>query len=309
MASRQKVANLNFNAWIHGTTAVAVMAVLFNIFQIIIIVKKQRRRGWKNPSSILLLSLSCADMLTGLVIAVNDIAYIILKSIRPDRETYKLWILIFKLIICYSLLNSLLHLIVLTAERLCAIRYPLKHLMMMATNTNIAKVITSIWVISLISFVNILKNSTLPFFMALSVLILLTGVFLAVVYFYIFRKFQTLGNQQRKSVCINISSDDSEHRMEIHMTIYNREVRSAVYCAFVVIVYVICSFPLAINTLTQSLSSPTLFTFISLSLMVVNSVCNPLLYLLKHQCISRVYEEMSEASYTRHSFGGSFSSF
>ena len=278
--------------WIHSTTSIGILAVILNIYQIVVTVKKQRTRGWNNPPGLLILSLSCADLLTGLAVVMNDLVYTFSGFGDPNSVPLKImyiWGRIWLVIISYTLLNSLLHMIALTAERVFALGFPFRHLTTMSTNVQVLKVLASIWLLSLLAGLSLWKT---VYFEIKSVIILFTGAFFAVANFYIFRKIQRVSALQHQSIGVGAEESTGNSIVEVHKRIFKKEMRAAIYCACVVIAFVICSFPMAINTLLNGNDPRVVFTRITWSLMIFNGVCNPLLFIMRYKIVSQSYRQM-----------------
>ena len=264
--------------WIHGLTSVAILAVILNITQIFLIIRKHTGREWKHSPVFFILSLSVADLLTAIFVLVNNSVYVIMSC-------HVTWNVLWGQVVCYGILNSFFHIIALTADRLHAVHDPLHHMQIM-TRSRTIKILFLVWILSSLFAFNLLNAHI--FMLVKAILILATGVFLGCVYTLIFKKVHRIIQYQHLSVGISAAEGLGASVDDLHLKIRKREIHSAVYCACVVLAFVACSYPMAINNLVNIGSTESdngLRTFIVYGLMVVNSVCNPVLYIIKHTCM------------------------
>ena len=257
----------------HVLSALAILGIILNIIQIKIIAKKEKKAGWKQTATFFILSLSIADLQTGLFVAGNNFALSFWKV--------RLWKIVWGQVTCHSLMNSFLHVVALTLDRLYAVIKPLKRMTFM-TRSRTIKMVSFVWIASFSSFFNLLNAKV--FMMFKCSLFISTGVLLAIVYVIIFRKIRKIVAFQRLSVGKSVAESLNSSVEGVQQKLDKREMRSAIYCAMIVVAFLGCSYPLAINTFLGNQDKKDLRSFIIYSMMVVNSVCNPALFLIKETC-------------------------
>jgi len=292
------------------TLSYAVLAVLViasNGFVISIFLKNRELR--KRKSHLFLLSLSCADFLVGLC----SLAYVFsIRSKDISRHTKR----ISTIVQTFSLETSMFSLCCLTYERLVAIRDSLQYQNLITSKTVIAAIIAT-WVVSALLTCT---QGTLAFmidggnyFAYNSVIVvafaLITSVFLAAVYLYLYKEIRrhTMDIRSKSaSVANSIDIDmlptiksaddvlesrnfdndvehDSAFRRKKSKTLLklSKEKRSFIFCLLIVSSFIICWMPITVfcaGSLFGINDINDVMAYVSTVLVLVNSLLNPIIY-------------------------------
>ena len=174
----------------------------------------------------------------------------------------------------YSIINGLLHIVSLTLERFCAIRFPLQY-RQKVTIKKILMIILGNWLVALTYLVVLLDVDIYK--RALSGLIFIIGTSLVIVYTVILLKVRKV--MARRRLNTNTSEKDSTFNRQ-------RETRSYVYCLLVMVVFIIFSFPAAVAEFTNECEYDNT-RYVTLLLLTGNAVFNPLLWSFSEWCMVR----------------------
>ena len=254
-------------------TLSSIIAIL-NVYEIVLIVRYKNRKAFDK----LLLSLAVSD----LVVALTVIAFKLADLLTGNKVA---WLdgTNFANIFILSISFSMSNLIAITADRFLAVRFPIKHRILL-TGRRVNAVIITIWslcivsvtIYSLIQFkwrdqMEISLNMASGF-------ILLYGVAMIVVYInilYLICKRAVPGKNR-----IGEEIKVTNQRPALVLKGPNMTERGVfITGAIVTISFVICTYPFAIDFLIKQ--SGEKVSIASKILMLLNSLFNPLIYFFK----------------------------
>ena len=255
--------------WFYASIALGAVAIILNVYVIIAVILKQRKLRWSHKPSLLVLSLAFADLILGISCLLANALPLLLTeashlALVMDVDLH---------IIFYSLLNSLLHIFSMTVERFLAIRFPFIYKEKM-TNKKVLLMILATWVLSF--FYLFMLVDTFEFLKFLSILIFGIGILLLMIYVYVFYKIRKIMTQRRDS-----SGQGSTNN------ILKRELMSAIYCVTVVLAFILCSFPNAVNNFRVGYCDYLEVDVITTVVMIGNTIFNPLLWILSEKCMGK----------------------
>ena len=249
--------------------AVGLMIIVTNLVEIVYI----SRNKHKNTFEKLLLSLAISDLLVGITATVYKTSDFLLGKEPWLSEG------VAAIVFMFSSIFSLKNLLVLTIDRFLAIRFPIKHrILVTARRTNI--LIISIWVLSCVGGVG--SNLFLIFklsygndyFMIISAaLIISIGAIISAIYCCIIRFLLT------RQVTVAAKPGDEKVLQKIKGLFrgpQKAERTVLLSCIIVTVTFIICMFPFAIEYM-RFRNAETL-TFASKMLIVLNSLLNPFVY-------------------------------
>ena len=247
------------------------IVIVFNVAEILILKKKGRKRKILEN---LILSLSWADLFVGLTYIIYGICKIILIY-HPTSSTLQVIMNLAKLGLSFTIVASVLHLIVIAIDRFYAIQCPFEYRVVMRKKRIVVMIIT-IWISSIVAIALIVL---LPFAMNLppakigtfqAWLIFTTAAAMILVYgylaYYLFSRYQRI---LAKGNCCYQGKTIS----------YHDQKRDINFCICIVVAFILCCFPSAVAWLLPQ--SVTLLDAIGKELLVSNSFINPILYLWK----------------------------
>ena len=255
--------------WYYGSIAVGAVATILNIYVIIAVILKQRKSRWKHKPSLLVMSLAFTDLILGVCcLLVNALPFLL------TQISHLLLIMnINTHIMLYSLLNGLLHVFSMTVERFLAIRFPLIYKNKM-TNKKVLLMVLANWLLAFLYLFHLLDPK--KFLDFVSVLIFVIGTCLLMIYVYVFYNIRKIMTQRRNSVAGSRPNNN-----------YKKELISAIYCVAVVLAFILCSFPNAINQFRVGQCDYMKVDFITSVVIIGNTVFNPLLWILSEKCMGK----------------------
>ena len=260
--------------------AVGLLIIVANIVEIVYI----SRNKHKNTFEKLLLSLAISDLLVGITATVYKTSDFLLGKKPWLNEEVAATVFMF------SSIFSLKNLLVLTTDRFLAIRFPIKHrILVTARRTNI--LIISIWVVSGVGGVGSnlilifgLKTGNDYFMMISAVLIISIGAIISIIYCCIIRFLLT------RQVIVTAKPGDEKVLQRIKGLFRDpqkAERTVLLSCIIVTVTFIICMFPFAIEYLRYRNAEK--LTFASKMLIILNSLLNPFVYFfnnfLRKSCI------------------------
>ena len=249
--------------------AVGFMIIVTNLVEIICIVRKKD----KTPFEKLLLSLALSDLLVGVITTVYKTLDLVLgqKPWLLDKMT----VVVFTLSTIFSLQN----LLAITIDRFLAIRFPIKH-RILVTPRRINALITFIWLLSLLVGVGldlilvIVVQSGYDIVMVSSTGgIIAIGTVINIIYFCIIKFLFT------RQVKVTARPEDGKVLQRIQELFRGpQKTERAVLLSSVVVAasFIICTFPFAIEYLR--FRDGEHLSFASKMLIVLNSLLNPFVY-------------------------------
>ena len=262
--------------------AVGLMIIVANLVEITCIVRKRNKTTFEK----LLLSLALSDLLFGTIITVYKTLDFALgrKPWLDERVTTIVFLL--------SSVFSLLNLLAITIDRFLAIRFPIKHrILVTPRRTNV--LIISIWAST--SLVGVGSNLILvlrvpageKYAITTSAIgILSIGTIINAIYFCIIRYLLT------REVIATARPEDGKILQRIRELFRGpQKVERAVLLSSVIVsvTFIICTFPFAIEYLI--LGDGEELSFGSKMLIILNSLLNPFVYFfnnfLRKSCTKR----------------------
>ena len=249
--------------------AVGFMIIVANLVEIICIVRKKDKTTFEK----LLLSLALSDLLVGVITTVYKTLDLVLgqKPWLLDKMT----VVVFTLSTIFSLQN----LLAITIDRFLAIRFPIKH-RILVTPRRINAMIIFIWLLSLLVGVGldlillIVVRSGYDIVMASSTGgIIAIGTIINVIYLCIIKFLFTRPEK------VTARPEDGKVLQRIQNLFRGpQKAERAVLLSSVVVVatFIICTFPFAIEYLR--FRNAESLTFASKMLIVLNSLLNPFVY-------------------------------
>ena len=259
--------------------AVALTAVFLNIIEIVLILRIRKRKAFDK----LLLSLAVSDAVVGMILSGMKTFHIAkpqqstLLSIYDRQKAFGL-----------SVLFSIANLLAISVDRLLAVKYPIKHRMMLTSRrANIAVVV--LWVVTstvaslcgLIAFnwpryINKLINTVEALFLGYG--ILLIAIYSHIFYLVCKRKVPTAStNGETSTVGTRILALFTRRSLKSESTILFTG-------ATVTATFIICTYPAAFEYLIKQSEK---FSFGSVLMLLLNSVLNPIIYFFKSYLGSR----------------------
>ena len=256
---------------------IGIIVTVLNSAEIIVLLKKGRKR--KKPEN-LILSLSCADFFIGLVYIIFGASKIMIHYNPKSKSTARKVAKNTRLVFSFTIVVSVLHLLVIAVERFHAVTRPLKY-RTFVTRKRITFIVISVWTFSLsvIALLRLLptalKQSKAKIGVYQGWLIFITAGVMILVYgylaYYLFNRFQTkssTGNTDKRNTEIS----------------YVDQKRDTIFCICIVAAFIVCSFLAAVGWLLPNSVNPVtrdLVNVIGQSLLVTNSFINPILYFWK----------------------------
>ena len=256
---------------------IALLVVLFNSIEIILILRVKNKRIFDR----LLLSLAFSDALVGAVVAIVkavDIKYGSNFSWLQKKDFANIFLL--------SMIFSVVNLIAITVDRFLAVQFPIKH-RILSTARRANTCIAALWMLCLISvifnglvtFVWV-NHITLLLYLS-SVSILVYSVLIIVLYGAIFH----LICKRKKQAAKASAKEGNKARgcFSLFLKGPYRTERSVLFTGLIVVIsFVICTYPFVLQFLiSQSVESIHL---VSKLMLVMNSLFNPFIYFFNSYC-------------------------
>ncbi|XP_078363931.1 trace amine-associated receptor 13c-like [Oculina patagonica] len=247
-----------------------IITVIFNcitcpftvLLNVLVIMAVKRRPRLQTYTNILLACLAVTDTLTGLLVQPTFILYHI------DRHMFKPYHFPHNSILLFFTVSSAVHLVIVTCERLIAIKFTM-HYPYLVTNRTIKKAVITCWVVALIcTIVRTLKPSRKLGDAIVALVLILCIVFIAVCYVILY--LETL--RHRKQIKTQQLPQEEVER-------FAKESKALKTTVYVVGAVMLCFLPMATafvmyaTGLKIAFSSPWIRTCVML-----NSLLNPLIY-------------------------------
>eukprot|EP00794_Sanderia_malayensis_P020209 gene20209-22185_t len=253
------------------------LSCLVMLLNLVEVVTLARKHACLKPYEKLLLSLAFSDLLVAVSVLVYKICdYLIALNNWLKEESFSLF-LIFSMII--SIGNSF----VIAGDRFLAVKYPIKHRTWI-TNRKMNRAIIILWVVCLViiaaeytSIIVAYPNAMRYSAVVSSVLLLLYGVVVTIIYVYIFNLSTS------KSAKMNPTAIRARNNLQNSASFkrpWNDKERRIFYtCFLVTFSYVICSYPFSIEFLIIKDANKVSLT--TRLILFLNSAINPVIYFLK----------------------------
>ena len=251
----------------------ALIIACLNTVETVLILRTNIKKAFEK----LLLSLAVSDVFVGLTVAALKIVDLATHNTMSWLEGGD-----FAIIFIISSNLSISNLILITVDRFLAVRFPIKHRILL-TERRVNATIALVWFLSAVSMIHLsiikyeLKRDY-ESLLAISGLILLLGVIMVVLYikiFYLISKRTVTG------------SADGEQGKKVTMRSIAKVVKGPhvtergvfITGAIVTISFIICTYPFALNFLIiQSAEETSLFSKV---MLLLNSLFNPFIYFFK----------------------------
>ena len=240
----QRLIQLNYIFTVGNIIINGIACPFTVLLNVLVIMAVKRRPSLQSNTNILLSFLAVTDLLTGLIVQPSFVAwktFYVLKNINftAVREVHNYFLRAF-------IISSSLHLMLVTCERLLAIKYT-NHYLYIATRRNIKVSIVSLWFFSfIISGLKYIKYDISRY--AMKTLHFLTisfsVVFIVVAYIILYR--ETL--RHRKKI-------RTQQLPQQQIEIFVKENKALKTTVLVVGAVVLCFLPMAVYQLLTTLSS------------------------------------------------------
>ena len=264
-----------------------LMAIILNGMFVVLFIRFRRRLLRRNNNK-LLLSMAVADVCVGITGTVTGSLF----HTKQRKVIYKLCGI---LPLFCSMYTSIISLGIMSLDRLIAIKFSLRyHLLVFPTR--IRKVIMWSWMVPItLTMINVLLIAMADFHIELK----FRNVLLTIIVTTSFTVLFVTNRILYSSIC------EQQRRMaRVHVVHYNRnsemfapaeqwkqrkaltyEVGLNSMCIWVVNVFIICCFPLAVYRISYLLGRPPVLWLgrLSMCLATCNSVLNPCVYLIKRK--------------------------
>ena len=240
------------------------VTVLLNVLVIMAVIRRPRLQSYPN---ILLACLAATDVFTGLITQPSFIVFRTFQFLGMSKSEIILEVSLGILSLC-----SLLHLMLITCDRLIAIKFTLRYPHIVTTRSIKVAVIT-VWIVSLISGVfRPINNETIKTFYNLSVTFIAIFCILFIVFSYLIL-YREILRHQKKIQTQQIPQEEVER--------FAMEHKALKTTVFVVSAVLLCFVPgvfgIALKTSGLVSSTSVLKPWIRTFLML-NSLLNPLIY-------------------------------
>ena len=258
---------------------VALAAALLNIVEIVLILRIKSKKFFDK----LLLSLAVSDAAVGMVYSSLKICQIAItqrllwQSMDFRQKSFGL-----------SILYSVGNLLAISVDRLLAVKYPIKHRMML-TNRRANIAIILLWVLntmlaSLCGLIAFQWPRNLKYLLyTTKVLVIVYGVLFAAIYSHIFYLMC-----KRKVLTASTVGESSTARLRCFAMFSKRPFKAESTILFtgatVTVTFIICTYPSAFEFFITQNST---FSFASMLMLLLNSVLNPIIYFFKSYICSR----------------------
>ena len=259
---------------------VGLLTAVLNIAEIALIIRKKNKKAFDK----LLLSLAVSDVFVGMAAAVFKLSDLI------KEDEVKLLVANEQLnIVLISVGFSVTNLAAITADRFMAVRYPIKHRMILsARRVNVA--IIFLWLFSLAcavfsSLFAFLWTSQIIFMVNAGLCCLLVfGVAITVCYALI---FLSISKRTMRTATENEAEKNGARRGFALFMKGPYTAERSVQCTgcLVTLSFIICTYPFAFEFLiSQSVKD---ISFVSNLMILLNSLLNPIIYFFKSYFGSR----------------------
>jgi len=217
------------------------------------------------PDELIVLSLCASNLFVGLAAAIKLMAVI--------TEAEDLWFhKIISYIVTFAMFVSLIHILLLSLERLLAVRSPFCHQEL--RNKQTLYILMVVWMMSVLPPI---LNQNASFSLLVAVLMSMSYIILIVTYAYILHAMSIAFKTNTNSI---ISDNDSNRRQK------ERERRSTFSCCSIVISYIVCTIFPVVKLIVSETAINSLDTTMDLLMFVfllMRSLSDPLVYTLRNK--------------------------
>ncbi|XP_078376039.1 melanocortin receptor 4-like [Oculina patagonica] len=251
------------------------LTVLLNV---LVIMAVKRRPRLQSNTNILLACLAMTDVLTGLTVQPSLIAWTSIYLLYGINSTVAITIhtsLIRTLSVC-----SLLHLMLVTCERLIAIKFTM-HYHNIVTKQNIKVAVIAVWGLTVIpELIKIISNNAVIKYMrifSVSLTIIFCIIFIASAYVILYRETR---RHEKKIKTQQLPQEEVER--------FARESKALKTSAFVVSAVMLSFLPMALTLLLTVITGKKkevvlVFAPLVRTCAMLNSLLNPLIYCLRQK--------------------------
>ena len=249
------------------TTTTFPFTILLNILVILAVKKTPRLQSKPN---ILLACLAATDAFIGLTAQPSSILIELFRLIDKNSLAKKIRQFFHNQVILAGIINSSLHLMLVTFERLVAIKFTIHHPFLI-TEKYIKVSVVTFWIIALctlalgyiILYVVLLTAGSLGFFCM---------IFIAISYVILYR--ETLRHKKRIK-----TEQIGQQEVETFLK-ENKALKTTVYVVGSLVLCFVPSLFLLVSLVVKSLSLENSISFVSFCrvLIMLNSLLNPLIY-------------------------------
>ena len=271
----------SYKAAVYSAMAKAVLTIILNAVATTFLLKNNRKSRQQCHNStagsrrneIILMSLCITNVLFGIGILVDFGAFICEKSSTVGF-----------LLITFSLILSLTHIILLTFERIVAARFPFKYQLLNTKYLLIALVV--IWVLS-IGIAAATINSYNTFLLVFCVVVLCSNVAVVVTYVYIIYKIR----YSSKRLLLPATSTNSTPWYSNEQK--EQQNRVTTLCCIIVLVYITTTLPCVICYIIPKYGvystpfSGEVKEMVLFLLLIWRSMTDPLIYIFREQIYKR----------------------
>ncbi|XP_078375906.1 histamine H2 receptor-like [Oculina patagonica] len=260
------------------------LTVLLNA---LVVMAVKRRPRLQSNTKILLACLAATDVLTGLTVQPSFILWQIFELLRMDHFR---WFKIHNSGFRVLSLCSCLHLMLVTCERLLAIKFTMRYpYLVTARNIKVAVIAVWLYSISCVAFKPVIRNIAIILNFLFGFALISCILFIAVAYIILYR--ETI--RHRKQIITQQLPQEEVKR-------FTRENKALKTTVFVVGAVGLCFLPMALTVLSyafelnlglsNSFAAPWIRTF-----GVLNSLLNPLIYCWRQKEMRRFVFRTSPA--------------
>ena len=240
------------------------VTVLLNVLVIMAVRRRPRLQTYPN---ILLACLAATDVLTGLISQPSFILYGTFQLLGMSNSGIIVEVSLRILCLC-----SLLHLMLITCDRLIAIKFTLRYLRLVTTR-NIKVAVITVWIVSFISGVSrTINNESITVISDLSVAFICISCILFIVYSYVIL-YREILRHQKKIKIEQIPQEELER--------FAKEHKALKTTVFVVGALLLCFLPgtfVLIFIISGPLPRIPAFNPLFRTFLMLNSFLNPLIY-------------------------------
>ena len=174
-------------------------------------------------------------------------------------------------IVNFAVINSWLHIILITSERWAAVFYPLQ-LKRFLKNSASKVAVTIVWILSgLIIGSTFITKSLSAASKVMASFIIVSNILSLVLYFSIIKKIKEAGNRWKNR------DNDQQSRYSSTM---DREKPVVINCLLITVLFITLNFPILYRLLADNYSYPA----ISVMLVALDKLLNPGIYFFKSYC-------------------------
>ena len=256
--------------------SIGLTGVVLNSLEIILIVLKLSKRRSTKAFEIFLLSLSCSDILVGLMTVVLIIYLMAANSSEFAIPRSNIWFQTFLTCMTFSTSTSVLNVLAIGLDRLLAVRYPFKHRTWMSPQR--AKIaVTGIWILNAIvvcTTVPILVSSpqvvlSVPYVCLASAAAFAFGLVFMFLYSSI---LWTVFKTEMKHDGIQTSE-----QAKLKAT---KQRNLAITCTLIMVTFLVCTYPVIIQSIIRIGKVHSNLPF-GMIFIILNPIIDPVIYFYK----------------------------